>query len=160
MQEFLVSLLDHPDLKEKLKLRSIYIRPIQDKKELTWIFTHLSVEQLDITIHRPNPDDGDEAEKSIEEELNEQNIAEYFVSQKAEKGASLNPNGYTTRLMEQALTNGHVQVIGRDAQDNRKIVDTIEKPLVESYKINGKKSYFAEVYRVCCEFLDLVINKN
>jgi hypothetical protein len=152
MSDFLTELLNDPRLLEKTDFKKVEVRSVQDRKSLAWIFSKLKVEQLEITIRRPNGDSSGDAKKSVEEELEEQNLEEYFVKQTAEKGKGIKPNENTGRLLNEAMTNGGVKAKGRDTDDKMQTVNTQSKPLLEPIEISSKKPYAESVIQASFEF--------
>lgn len=141
MKEFLTALLNDNRIIGNAPYQVVDVRLIQDRKSLDWIFENIAVEQLDIVIRRPNGDTGGEAEESIEKEMSDQNIDEYFISQKSEKGKAIKPNKRTERLMGEATINGHITAKGQDKDGITKTADTAEHPLIESFVYDPKTSY-------------------
>jgi len=141
MGELLASLLNDNRILANAAFQAVDVRLVQDSKSLDWIFENLRVERLDITIRKPNGDTGGDAEESVEKELEEQNLEEYFVSQKAEKGKAIKPNARTRRLLNEATINGQVEAKGLDKDDITQTKNTSAHPLVEPFVFEAKRPY-------------------
>ena len=156
MQEFLTALLNDNRILAKVEFQAVEVRLVQDKQSLKKIFQSPRVERLDISIRKPNGDTGGEAQQSVEQELDEQNLEEYFVSQKAAKGKSIQPNKRTVRLMEEATLNGFVEAKVWDENDMPHTVNTSSKPLVAPVKIDPEASYIGSIVRAGRALLDKI----
>lgn len=157
MSELLTALLNDNRILEKAPYQAVDVRLVQDSTSLDWIFKNLRVELLNITIRRPNGDTGGDAQESVEKELEEQNLQEYFVSQKAEKGKAIKPNKRTNRLMKEATINGHVEAKGLDQDDVPHTLNTSARPLIEPVVFDGKKAYFDFVIEAGRILVDKII---
>ena len=152
MSDFLTALLNDSRLLVKTDFKRVEVRSVQDRKSLEWIFSTLQVEQLEITVRRPNGDSSGDARKSVEEELEEQHLEEYFVKQTAEKGKGIKPNENTNRLLNEAMTNGSVKARGRDRNEKMHTVNTEDRPLVEPIEISSKRPYAESVIQASFDF--------
>lgn len=159
MEYFLTHLLNDNRILEGAPYQEVGVRLVQDRQSLEWIFQHLRVERLDITIKRPNGDTAGDAEQSVEEELEDQNIEEYFVSQKAENGKVLKPNKRTQRMMQEATINGHVEAKGLDKDDLPRSINTTERPLVEPVYYDSESPYLDFVVRAASDLLQKILRK-
>lgn len=139
--DFLSDLLNDPRILLESDFPQVAVTLYQDRSQIEEIFRTLQVHQLRIMIKRPNGDTPDDAGPSIEEEFEDQNIAEYFIQQKAVKGKRLDPDRRTVRYMEEAVTNGFVEATGSDAQEITRTVNTKSKPLIEPVRFDGELPY-------------------
>jgi hypothetical protein len=108
---------------------------VQSKEAIEEIFEKIAVKTLEILVEKPNGDDGGEAEQSVEDELEEENVSSYFIKMKAAPNEEIDPNQRTMRYMEEAALNGHVKARGVDRKTGRKkTVKTKDHPLIEGYE--------------------------
>ncbi|MGX5720714.1 DUF4747 family protein [Shinella zoogloeoides] len=110
------------------------ITPIQDKKALDKIFKIERIDRITINILKPNADIlVDNFEEKIESHLLASHARRLTLTYQANPGESLIPNNDIQKLGGAALTNGSVQVDGRD--DGKAVHESTEdSPLV----IQGK----------------------
>lgn len=88
---------------------------VQSQEALKKLFGIERLDRVQITIAKPNSDIlADDFEAQIEGHLAETNSRQVTFIYQAEPGKSLQPDKTINELSETALTNGHVEVSGRD----------------------------------------------
>ncbi|MDP0501845.1 MAG: DUF4747 family protein [Verrucomicrobiota bacterium JB022] len=142
MRDYISELFNDNRIVQSADYASVDVNLVQSTASLDRIFS-LKIEKLKIELNRPN-DTGDDIEKTIEEEMEEQNIGRSKLELTAKKGNSITPNTRTKKLMRAALTNGRVQARGLDEEDDKRSEDTAESPVRENYQYDAhsEQTYF------------------
>ncbi|MEX8511159.1 MAG: DUF4747 family protein [Leptothrix ochracea] len=107
----------------------ITVEPAKDA--LDEILSLKSLEHLVIELVPPNPDDGDDIEKSWKERLKKQNVRKQTVQLDSERNQTIKPDAATVALAKVAASNGKVTASGHDAAGVKQDLSTIDKPLRE-----------------------------
>lgn len=88
---------------------------VQKANSLDRLFALKRINEIHITLLRPNPDVfSDDFEQRIEEHLEQTHSRKMVVSYDAEPGQSVVPTAGIRAVSEAALDNGKVDVVGRD----------------------------------------------
>jgi hypothetical protein len=145
MKGFLEKLFNDNRITEIAEFDTVEVRTVQSKETVTQILESLSIEKLTIQLNRPN-DTGSDPEKSIEEEMEEQGLARMEIFQRSSKHDHIKPNKKTREYMEAALTNGFVEAIGYDDNDNITTLKTIEKPFKDPYKLDEDQQTYLDAF--------------
>ena len=88
---------------------------VQSPDALEAMFRIPRIKQIKITILRPNPDVfSDDFEANIEQHLADNHSRQLTLTYDAEKGSSIQPGNQIRAVSHAALTNGEVEVKGRD----------------------------------------------
>lgn len=89
---------------------------VQEREGLDKLFALKRIDEIQITIARPNPDIfADDFEAKIEAHMEQTNARSITVQYNAESGKSVVPTAEIREVSETALENGQVDVRGRDA---------------------------------------------
>lgn len=113
VNKFLSELFEMPKIVKKFGVVDLTIEPKEET--LSAIFKMATLHHLELMILRPNPDDFQDDEDSVLEELNKQNAGKLTKSYTAIDGKSLRPNEATKKLAQIAARNGRVDAKGKDA---------------------------------------------
>lgn len=107
----------------------ITVEPAKDA--LDEILNLKSLEHLVIELVPPNPDDGDDIEKSWKDRLKKQNVRKQTVQLDSERNQTIKPDAETVALAKVAASNGKVTASGHDAAGVKQDLSTVDKPLRE-----------------------------
>lgn len=107
----------------------ITVEPAKDA--LDEILSLTSLEHLVIELVPPNPDDGDDIEKSWKDRLKKQNVRKQTVQLDSERNQTIKPDAETVALARVAASNGKVTASGHDAAGVKQDMSTEDKPLRE-----------------------------
>lgn len=154
VQSFVDRLLNDNRIIQGAPFPKVHVQIVQDKHSLKTIFESIRVDALDIQMYRPNGDTSDDAKKSIEEELDDQNIGEYFVSLKAQNpGTPIKPDSRTSRMMKEAIKTGYVEARGPDEDGIPRTLNTKTHPAIEPYKLDPRVPYADAIVNIASSFL-------
>lgn len=91
------------------------ITVVQRKASLSTMFALRRIQEIEVTILKPNADFfDDDFEEKIEKHMLETKSRQFSVKYKADAGSSIKPDDDIRNISEVALTNGNVQVSGYD----------------------------------------------
>ncbi|MEK8085997.1 DUF4747 family protein [Aquabacterium sp. A3] len=110
----------------------ITVEPAKDA--LDEILSLTSLEHLVIELVPPNPDDGDDIEKSWKDRLKKQNVRKQTVQLDSERNQTIKPDAETVALARVAASNGKVTASGHDAAGVKQDMSTEDKPLRERFQ--------------------------
>ena len=112
--------------------------------------TMLSMHQLSkivMQFKRPNPDDAEEIAGRIMQRMQQQNVKTINEELIAPRGQSIAPDSLTRAEARVAASNGHVEVIGKDADGNPVNESTNNKPMRLLMKVNSAIETVRDVLR-------------
>lgn len=124
----------------------------QSREELAKMLSLYKINYLSITLTRPNPDDNDSLDEDVLRRLlDEQNVNKAEFNFKAVKGISIVPNTDTKKLARIAVSNGVVEMIGKDSDDIVINKSTEQFPLQSSFKYDTDKHDFRQLSISCAK---------
>lgn len=101
------------EITQKYNLAKVSI--VQHRRSLDDLFSIRRIDEIEITLLRPNPDIfADDFEAKIEAHLEQTNSRSVVVRYGAEPGRSIEATPEIRAISEVAIDNGHVEVKGRD----------------------------------------------
>jgi hypothetical protein len=124
-----------------------------EKDALDEILKLKSLEHLFIELVPPNPDDGDEIEKSWKERLKKQNVRKQTIQLDSERNQSIKPDAETVALARVAASNGKVTASGHDAAGMKRELSTVDKPLRERVVHDPNVESIFDTLRRTAEYL-------
>lgn len=143
IKEFLQNLILNTEFSE-IKKENVVVNVEQSEESLEEIFNIYSINQIDLLINRPNPDDlYDTLENGIKERLENMDADTYQQVIKSGQ-TSLNPDHELKGYMHVARSNGRVNVKGKDESGKTITESTESHPLeVKNSYNDGEESYLS-----------------
>lgn len=103
------------------------VTAIQQHEVLNQIFG-LELKKLTITLNRPNPDEPDEIESAIVEEMKRNRAQQFRQEYSAAKGEALTPDKRVRKVAELGLANGKVEGVGKSREGVNLHLSTDQQP--------------------------------
>lgn len=132
VEAFLAKLFSQPSIIQKYG--EVSVVALTDHDKLNEILSLPTMNNIKMTIRRPNPDDWHLYEAHVLKDLEDQNINEVVYEHRAIKGRSIKLDDKRKRLAKVAADNGKVEVKGKEEHGNSISVSTSNYPRIVTEK--------------------------
>lgn len=134
----------------------------QSREELQKMLSIYKINHISITLTRPNPDDNDSLDEDVLRRLlDEQNVNKAEFNYKSVRGLTITPNDDTKKLARIAVSNGSVEITGKDSEEKPVAISTERFPLSSTFKYNPQQHIFRDLSLTYTkQFINSIIRKD
>jgi hypothetical protein len=155
-QTMIEQLVNLPEIKKEFSDAEVTVE--QSREVLRTIMRKGGLKYLRIVVKRPNPDDGETAERKVLEELSNQNASRTVAELYANTGETLVPNQRTKLLAKVEASNGQVEGEILDENNDRVPVSSLDHPHRQPYRQRSGQSLTGAFVTAAITFVRDLLN--